>query len=194
MGNVDPETGIWSMKIAKKRHKFDQSLAEAIYDLYNFPERAVDVGCGSGLYCRFFFERGWRITGIEGTIGIVALEVYDNIITADLTKPFYLNGVYHDFVLCLEVGEHIPNQYEEIFIENLCQLAKKHLVLSWAVPGQYSASGHVNCKKNSYVIARFLEKGYEYDGITAKLLRDQADFKWFKNTLMVFKKGGNNDR
>ncbi len=183
--NVDPETGIWSLKIAKKRHKFDESLAAAIHNLYSLPMKAVDIGCGSGMYCRYFADKGWDIVGLEGTADVTMLGIYEDIVQVDLSKPIH-DIYYFDFSLCLEVGEHIPKKHEQQFIENVCKLSRKYLVLSWAVPGQYSASGHVNCQPNDYVIDEFRKRCYEHDVMRTRMFRLSADFDWFRNTLMCF--------
>jgi SAM-dependent methyltransferase len=197
--NIDPETGIWSLKIAKKRHKIDYDLARIVLDCYKTPKRAVDIGCGAGHYCSFFSSGGWNIVGIEGTIGIKILGVYNLIIESDLTKAIEVEGdlikstkfaSHFDFSLCLEVGEHIPKKHEGQFVDNVCMLSGKDIVLSWAVPGQYSASGHVNCQPNEYVIERFKERGFLQDRFKTKIIRKYAKFNWFKNTVMCFEKEG----
>ena len=191
MGNVDPETGIWSMTIAKKRHKLDIALAETIFKCYDLPDKAADVGCGSGLYCRYFKMKGWNIIGFEGTPYVRELGIYDNILEVDLTVKINIGDRGFDFVLCLEVGEHSPKKYEEMFIDNVCGCTTKHLVLSWAIPGQYSASGHVNCQPNDYIIGQFEQRGLIYKQAMSNVLRKHAYFNWFKNTLMCFVKQEN---
>jgi hypothetical protein len=49
------------------------------------------------------------------------------------------------------VAEHIPPEYESIFIENLISCNRKGIILSWAIPGQ-GGHGHFNEKPNDYVI------------------------------------------
>ena len=56
----------------------------------------------------------------------------------------------HDAVLSLEVGEHIPEDYEDIYLENLDRHADKIIILSWAVPEQ-GGFGHVNERDNGYI-------------------------------------------
>lgn len=185
MSGACKETGIWHISIAKKRHKTDEVLAQAIADNFDTPERAADLGCGLGHYCKFLYEEGWEvIDGYEGTEGIGPYQVWPWIYRLDLTKP--IPFVPYDFVLCLEVGEHIPRKHEQIFIDNLCRAAEKNIVLSWAVPGQYSASGHVNCRENDYVINELAKRGFLLDNDMTKKLREACYFNWFKNTLMVF--------
>jgi hypothetical protein len=192
--NVDPETGIWSLAIAKKRHKFDEPLAGAVFLMYDKPEFGVDIGCGLGYYSSYLFSFGWTMVGIEGTPEIDKISSHSMIVEADLTKP--LNTTRYldfDFSLCLEVGEHIPPKHEKQFIDNVCELSCKDLVLSWAVPGQYSASGHVNCQDNQSIIDKFEDRGFEFDDEGTNLLRSIASFNWFKNTLMCFEKRESRD-
>ena len=178
------ETVIWHISIAKKRHKTDIALAEAICENFT-PERAADLGCGLGHYCKIFNENGWRVVdGYEGTEGLKDYKVWPWIYRFDLTKP--INFQTYDFVLCLEVGEHIPEKHEQTLLDNICNAANKDIVLSWAVPGQYSASGHVNCRPNDYVINELAKRGFVLDNNMTKELREASYFKWFKNTLMVF--------
>lgn len=182
---VDSETGIWHISIAKKRHKTDVYLARAICEYFDVPGRAADLGCGLGHYCKMFSEFGWPvIDGYEGTEGLENYKVYPRIYRFDLTKP--IDFIPYDFVLCLEVGEHIPRKHEQVLLDNICKAASKDIVLSWAVPGQYSASGHVNCKPNYYVINELAKRGFILDNDMTKKLREASSFKWFKNTLMVF--------
>lgn len=190
MSGVDKSTGIWTLKIAKKRHICDFILAGAIGMQFK-PERVADIGCGSGLYCRLFRDGfKWEVVdGYDGTSDIMSLGVYDNIIEADLTKKVDVKEKY-DLVICLEVGEHIPPEYEEVLMDNLSSFSSKYLVISWALPGQKSASGHVNCKTNEYVIERFNEKGFKFNKKVSNFLRENSYFGFFKETLMVFVRRG----
>jgi len=186
---VDPETGIWDISLAKKRHKTDIPLVKAMCENFS-PSRAIDLGCGLGNYCKELAKNGWGsfpIDGYEGTEGLEDYKVWLWVYRFDLTKP--IQFLPYDFVLCLEVGEHIPEKHEQTLLDNICGAASKDIVLSWAVPGQYSASGHVNCRPNSYVINELAKRGFVLDNDMTKKLREASSFKWFKNTLMVFYDG-----
>jgi hypothetical protein len=182
-------SGIWDMKWAVKRHKTDYLLAGAIGIYYDPPQACADLGCGLGGYCKVFNAFGWKIIhGFEGTEGIKTIAVWHNIFTIDLSLPITaeaFKGSY-DLVLCLEVGEHIPQEREQTFIDNICHFASKDIVLSWAIPGQYSASGHVNCRPNDYVISELAKRGFILDNDRTIKLRDSSYFDWFKNTVMCF--------
>ena len=112
------------------------------------------------------------MVGYEGTKEIASLGVYDIIIVCDLTKQDLDFSGGFDFVLCLEVGEHIPQKHEQTFINNIFRAVKKDLVLSWAPPGQYSASGHFNCREKEYIIAELYKRGLYFDrDLSEKLCR-----------------------
>jgi hypothetical protein len=91
-----------------------------------------------------------------------------------------------DLVLSLEVGEHLPPQFESIFIQNLHKHNTKAIIVSWAIEGQ-GGWGHFNERNNSYIKQKFLDLGYYNDIDEEKLIRDASALPWFKNTIMVFK-------
>ena len=186
MKYIDRETGIWSIEVAKKRHRFDRELAEYIARAY-YPKKMADVGCGDGSYCKFFKGSNWPIVhGYEGTPEINSLGIYNDIMVVDLTKRRYVD-IDYDLVLCLEVGEHIPQKYEQVFIDNLCEYVHKDLILSWAIPGQGGA-GHFNEQPNEYVIKEFSKRGLAFDRAQSEKLRGAASLRWFVNTLMVYER------
>jgi 2-polyprenyl-3-methyl-5-hydroxy-6-metoxy-1,4-benzoquinol methylase len=184
MGSIT-ETGIWKLDIAKKRHKCDDKLAKAIWTLYR-PNSLADIGCGNGAYCKLFKEYGTPIVhGYEGTPEASSLGYYSQIDIVDLTNNLNLNLKYNT-VICLEVGEHIPSQYEAIFLKNLVSFIGKNLIISWADKDQYSASGHVNPRSEEYVKELFTSKGAYFNEIDTRNLRRCAGFDWFKKNILIF--------
>jgi len=170
-----------------KRHKTDYVLAAAIATYYDIPNRAADFGCGLGHYCQILNFYGWEvIDGYEGTEGIGPYKVWPWIYRIDLSVS--VEFIPYDFVLCLEVGEHIPKEREQVFIDNVVKATGKDLVMSWAVPGQYSASGHVNNRSNEYVIEQMGSRGLRFQKKMTRYLRYYTTLEWFKNTLLVFRR------
>jgi hypothetical protein len=105
---------------------------------------------------------------------------------ADLTLPLHTaRGSPADWVLCLEVGEHLPAQYEETFLDNVDAQNRCGAILSWAVEGQ-AGKGHVNMHNNDYIIGAMTRRGYTYDAATSQAGRDVATLPWMKNTFMLF--------
>ncbi|XP_066944866.1 uncharacterized protein [Macrobrachium rosenbergii] len=105
--------------------------------------------------------------------------------TADLSVPLKLDHSY-DWVLSLEVGEHIPQEKEQAFIDNLVKYACKGIVLSWAVVGQ-GGYNHVNTRNNDYVQQQMEKRGLKLDQEDTQKLRTVVAVSWFKNTLMVYR-------
>lgn len=193
MSEIDKKTGIWSLNIAGRRHQCDFRLVAGIAELYKdrVPETAADMGCGNGRYCAILRACGWpHVVGYEGTPGVKSLGVYDMILHEDLTKPVEHPVIPYDVVLFLEVAEHIPKNHERQMLDNVRSRVKigGDLIMSWAPQGQYSASGHVNPRSPGYVKEFMKDFGFRYEmGKTAQLQND-AEFDWFKNNLIVFRR------
>jgi predicted TPR repeat methyltransferase len=183
MENIVSETGFW-ISNKDEEHLFIPELSKEInyYIVKNNIKTVYDFGCGRGEYLQKIKEMDDKIeaTGFEGeqTNGI-----YSNILKADLSKDLNLSPV--DLVISIEVGEHIPKQFEQTFINNITNSSTKHAILSWAVEGQYGL-GHVNCQNNSYVIAEMNKRGWVFNEAEALKMRHNMPDIWIKNTLMVF--------
>lgn len=177
--------GIWTFEESLTQHAFDTQLARAISCLPDGPPKSLaDLGCGNGSYCKFFSDLGWKnVHGYEGTPN--KWGIYDNIAKADLSQP--CSFPKYEMVLCLEVGEHIPEEFESTFLDNVTSAVGKILILSWAVPGQ-GGFGHFNCRENSYIIGDVRGRGLHYNRVKSELLRRAAALYWFRNTVMVFER------
>jgi SAM-dependent methyltransferase len=179
------ERGIWLDKRETDSHMFDAKLCAAISFLYQDIKTIVDIGCGNGAYVKQLREYGFDCVGYDGsprtpeiTGGVCGVK--------DFSEP--QNVGKFDIVLSLEVGEHIPAEYETIFIDNLCRASKKHICMSWAIEGQ-NGLGHYNCRNNDYIIDKMRERGFTFDKESSEYLRincDEVNFPWFPNTLMAF--------
>ena len=104
----------------------------------------------------------------------------------DLSKKFRSESKW-EYIVSLEVAEHLPKQFEKIFIENLHENNTKGIILSWALVGQ-GGHGHFNERNNDYVKTLFKQLGYYNDVNEEILLRNKATVPWFKNTVMIFKR------
>ncbi len=170
-----------------EKHAFDPYLAEALTEFFNHEKalNVVDFGCGPGKYIQVFLDSGIDCSGFDGNPDTPALTSgLAGII--DLSAPFELEQKF-DWVMSLEVGEHLPKKFERIFVENLHRHNKNGIVLSWALKGQ-GGFGHFNEQSNEYVKAMMAEYGYESDLEAEKFLRERAFLPWFKNTIMVFRR------
>lgn len=88
----------------------------------------------------------------------------------DLTMPLSLPRA--DWLISLEVGEHIPHAHEMMVIRNLHAHNCRGIILSWAHLGQFG-SNHINNHNDTYLVAIFEELGYTHDEWMTALLRNK---------------------
>lgn len=176
------ENGYWE-STDNSGHCFDVNLCSAIKNLVK-DKSLLDLGCGTGAYTKELATVCSTAIGYDGNPNTKKISngLCD---VADLTQLHNFKKV--DWVVCLEVGEHIPKKFEDVLFKNICNHATDGVVLSWAIPNQ-PGDGHINCQSNEYVINKMLSFGYKFDKGTSAVLRNAADLWWFKNTLMCFKK------
>jgi cyclopropane fatty-acyl-phospholipid synthase-like methyltransferase len=179
--------GYWEGLEASRQHKYDSSLGVSLTNFFKTENinTLVDFGCGMGSYVKTFQESNINATGFDGNPNTPQLtnnlcKVLDLSVPKKFDEPF-------DWVMSLEVGEHLPPQFEDIFIENLHNNNKYGIVLSWAVKGQ-GGHGHFNEQNNDYIKSKICALGYVNDIETENKLRKDSTLGWFKKTIMVFRK------
>ena len=104
----------------------------------------------------------------------------------DLSVPIYHLEKY-DWIISLEVAEHIPKKFESVYVSNLVRHSKEGIILSWAKIGQGGHS-HVNNKDFSDVKLIMEKNGYFHDVKDSDLLKTCASLGWFKTNINVFKR------
>lgn len=179
------ETGYWSSEISEQ-HEFSKDLADWMTSQLNKSKKIYDFGCGSGYYLRHLMNNGFvDLVGYECSIPKMSL--FENIICQDLSKKFSVTSPGD--VICLEVGEHIPSKYQDVFLDNICNACDGTMILSWAIRGQPGLC-HVNCLNNDEVIPELEKRGFYFlqkESMNArKCVQDSCH--WFKDTIMVFNK------
>jgi len=185
MSKFDPATGIWNVS-GSDEHKFDHHVAFSVANLLKEQgaQSIMDFGCGNGAYVTFLRDMGFSIQGCDGNLNTPQI-TGNTCSVQDLSKEFRW-GTEFDWSMCLEVGEHIPKEHEQTFLDNLVAHTLNGLILSWALPGQ-GGCGHLNEQPNEYVIEQMLEKGFAFDEEESLKLRKTVRWWWFENTLMVFR-------
>jgi cyclopropane fatty-acyl-phospholipid synthase-like methyltransferase len=166
-------------------HLFDNSLANELLSLFKNLKikNILDLGCGTGDYTKFFISNGIVCDGYDGNPNTP--EVSDGVCgVINLAHPIDLGNKF-DCVLSLEVGEHLPKEYEDIFIQNLDKHSTGLIIISWAIPGQ-GGGGHFNEQSNEYITEKFIKLGYVRNYDMEAPLRRSPKYHWFKNTIMVF--------
>ena len=146
---------------------------------------ALDVGCGSGAWVKTLLDHGVAAMGVDAP-GMPASGLLigdEHLHRHDLRKPLAL-GRRFDLVLCLEVGEHLPEQYAATLVESLVRHSPV-VVFSAAIPGQ-GGQGHVNEQWQSYWAAIFAAHSYKpYDCLRRDLWEHPEVARWYaQNTLL----------
>jgi hypothetical protein len=177
------------------------ALGDALAALF---EAGSVLSLGAGLAN---YEARWEQTGLVGRgdgTGIESVRMYDGaenielvtdgrVLFADLTEPLDDDVAPADWILSLEVGEHIAaGNATAAFVRNLHLHNTKGVVLSWGVPGQ-NGHFHVNNLPAESVLALFADQGaYEFDMPTSAELRHVASggacCSWFRETIYVLRK------
>lgn len=185
------KTGYWTFegKRFEHEHVYDSGVSDAlvIFAKSLGVTKSYDFGCGPGKYVENFRKSGIEASGFDGN---PITSKIPHCAVQDLTSDFQFPAV--DFLVCLEVCEHVPAQYENKLINTIDRHLNSNgkLILSWAVVGQ-GGTGHVNCRNNDYVIKKFEMLGYTYLEDESNNMRSKvSNAPWFKNTILVFNKNG----
>ncbi len=179
--------GYWLSQDANEHHVFDQGVCSELTQFFRSQGGSVvDFGCGPGKYVQALLAAGVPCEGYDGNPMTEQL-TGGTCKVLDLSSPVDL-GTMYDWVLSLEVGEHIPPEHEDTFLRNIDRHNRKGVVLSWAIPGQ-GGYGHFNERNNDYIRERFAEMGYSSDPLLEQRLRNSAsNCWWFRDTIMVFRR------
>ena len=145
-----------------------------------------DFGAGVGQYGHALLNAD-QAFGYLGYDGAADVEQFTNgfIRWFDLTSPLSLPKA--DWVLSLEVGEHIPSSLEAVMIRNLHVHNCLGIILSWASPGQVG-DWHINTHRQTYLLDVFRELGYHLNDPCTKHLRASSRTPWLKKNLMVLER------
>lgn len=100
----------------------------------------------------------------------------------DLSMPLSLPRT--DYVLSLEVGEHIPREHEFMYVRNLHAHNCRGIALSWANIEQMGVA-HVNTHSRKYLRTLFASLGYVHSANVSRALRRAARVNWLKNNLVL---------
>lgn len=166
-------------------HHYIKPMSDIIVKIVseNKAKLVYDFGCGWGHYLNDISNPDIEAIGFEA---YPDKRYYGNIEQQDLSQPFTLERLA-DISICLEVGEHIPEEFEQTFIDNICNNTNNIVIFSWAVEGQ-CGDGHVNEKSNDYIIDQMSRRDYVFDDSILKIREETDGLEWFHNSLMLFRK------
>ena len=101
-----------------------------------------------------------------------------------------------NWVMSIEVAEHVHRAGEARFVHNLASLPTVGVIMSWATPGQGGGGGgakHVNCQWSSYVDCAMRLVGFEWDpGLASQLGRRRRNSTypchWLSYNILAFRR------
>lgn len=139
---------------------FFNSIADIIVRRIN-PQTVLDVGCAMG-----FLVEGLRDRSVDA-YGIDLADYAIQRVRPDL-KPFCAVGSIldplprrYDLIVSIEVLEHIPSQFAEIAVQNLCA-ATDDIIFS-STPFDYREPSHLNVRSPDYWSEIFAINGFVRD-------------------------------
>jgi len=150
------------------------------------PTSVIDVGCGTGVWLRAAIDNGIAdAIGIDGiAVPEASLAVPRSLIAIhDLTTPINVDRRF-DLAICLEVAEHLDEQFGPVLIESLTNLADT-VIFSAACPDQ-QGQHHVNCQWPAYWQHLFNQRHYFCDDFARWAIWDNAAVEpWFRQNMFV---------
>ena len=181
------DNGGFCSKISGKNsseHLTDTYLAKALSN-FLLGKNVASFGDGPGIYKELLLEYR-QVSSYDSYDGAPYTEITtnNNVKFLDLSVPIYHLKQY-DWVISLEVAEHIPAKFEDIYIDNLVRHAKEGVILSWAKIGQGGHS-HINNRDFDYVKKKMEEKSFLHDVESSNYFQRKSSFPWFKTNINVF--------
>ena len=166
----------------------DLAIVSFLSMLMSTGNTVIDLGAGVGQYGRELVDmRSEYKSQYMAFDGATNVESFTNRFVKHANLALKEQLPVADWVLSLEVGEHIGNYMENLYIENLHNSNRKGIVLSWAILGQ-SGNHHVNNHSPEYIMHRFTSIGYSLDEALTWELRKNSTYPWFHKSIYVFRR------
>lgn len=149
-----------------------------------------DFGAGVGQYGVYLKSRIPYLV-YNGYDGAGDIESFTSgvIKYVDLTVPLDLPVT--EWIVSLEVGEHIPSKFEGMYLRNIHRHNCKGVILSWGILGQ-GGENHINNHSNEYITQIFNDLGYNRDLVLESKFRiPDMNYGWFVHSTMVFRRRKN---
>ena len=181
--------GGWCSKISGRnstQHMTDEPLALALSEFLH-SKRVASFGDGPGFYKDLLLNYG-EVLSYNAFDGAPYVEstTNNNVKFLDLSVPIYHLQKY-DWVISLEVAEHIPKEFEAVYLDNLVRHSNEGIILSWAKIGQGGHS-HINNQDFPYIKSIMELRNYYYDQELSEKFKKGSSFDWFRSNINVFKR------
>eukprot|EP00933_Yihiella_yeosuensis_P078353 TRINITY_DN8972_c0_g1_i1.p1 TRINITY_DN8972_c0_g1~~TRINITY_DN8972_c0_g1_i1.p1 ORF type:complete len:558 (-),score=98.45 TRINITY_DN8972_c0_g1_i1:232-1905(-) len=169
-----------------EEYQLDKGLLQGLLR-HVFPVDAsiADFGAGSGHYSKWLNDTGLVTAYAFDGSPDISLVTRGLVAGADLGKTLTLWRRF-DWMLCLEVAEHIPADLTPTFLKNLDAHGNNGLVISWAKPG-LQGLGTANPLSEAQVLALLREHtGFVHlDEDLTRKARASSTFAHLAESLLV---------
>jgi hypothetical protein len=146
------------------------------------PQTVLDVGCGPGMHVYALRKLGVVAWGIDQDPRVDGKPFLKQVSLFDWKIPAEL-------VLCMEVAEHIPEEFADEVAGDVSELTQKYLIWTAALPGQ-GGDGHINCQPKEYWEEKFIKLGMKRNPMMENALKHYVRqgyyMGWFVNNLLWF--------
>jgi SAM-dependent methyltransferase len=191
-----PTTEEW-LEILSPFDQWNDRVMMALLAVYGRPPSILDMGCGTGAMIEAAARNGVDALGIDKVVPEVdrttEADGHLKTIRRDLSRPIDL-GRKFSWGICLEVVEHIPEQYAGVVVNNIARHLSDGgwLFFSAAPPGQ-KGDGHVNLKPADWWRTMLHGRNMHWREdltIRTRFLFDQIPMPmmWLAANLQVFSK------
>ena len=177
-----------SYELPKNHGRADIGIVRFLSTLLLAQNTILDLGAGVGQYGRELIDANRTWSGQYQAIdGAVNVEDFTDGFVKSVDLGVTQELPVADWVMSLEVGEHILHRMEDYYVHNLHASNRKGILLSWGVLNQ-PGFHHINNHSPGYIIKRFTRLGYAYDKATSFELRSNASYPWFKHSIYIFRR------
>jgi len=180
-----------------------QAYYEMLANVFDFSkiQSVCDVGCSTGHLLSIIKQKHPDISVLgfeffEYQIQNAPENIREYIKLVDLRDPLFHMQKY-DLVNCTEVGEHIDEAYAGSLLNNLRNLTRRFLIMSWSDSGGINDPQndphhqHLNPLSKEKFMALMRESGFEHqEEASGQLLRqsNRPHFHdWWRKSLSVWK-------
>lgn len=175
---------------AYRNKPWGEEFCNIIIKLFN-PKSVIDFGCGSADLLAAFEKRGIEVLGIDGSrANFRHLKINkNNFLLFDIRKAYKSKKKY-DLCFCLEVAEHIEEEYSDILIKSLASSSSS--IIFSAEPAAESGVRHINLKPYEWWVSKFDKEKFILDRPLTEYLKQEmmkigGIQDWYIRNLLVFK-------
>eukprot|EP00746_Dinoflagellata_sp_MGD_P051997 gnl/MRDRNA2_/MRDRNA2_23082_c0_seq2.p1 gnl/MRDRNA2_/MRDRNA2_23082_c0~~gnl/MRDRNA2_/MRDRNA2_23082_c0_seq2.p1 ORF type:complete len:407 (+),score=74.90 gnl/MRDRNA2_/MRDRNA2_23082_c0_seq2:92-1312(+) len=179
---------VFYRKLFPEKAIVDKGILRFLLQIFPHGASVADFGSLDGQYAAWLNETGWVTAfAFDGVSGIDDI-TEGKVSYIDLSQEFRIHWQdAFDWVMSIEVAEHIPPQMESTFLSNVNRHARSGLVLSWAPPW-VEGEGHVNCQPLDESRQRVESMGFRQDEEATIALRKASQISWISESIAIYRR------